>query len=68
MNADEEDQGSSFWHRSGGERYLEGSDRGRDGIIDSINGHEFEQTPGDGEGEGNLACYSPWGHKESDTT
>jgi len=33
-----------------------------------LNGHEFEQTPGDGEGLGSLACYSPWGHKESDTT
>ena len=26
-----------------------------------INGHEFEQTPGDGEGQGSLACCSPWG-------
>ena len=33
-----------------------------------LNRHEFEQTPGDGEGEGSLACCSPWGHKESDTT
>ena len=32
------------------------------------NGHEFEQTPKDGEGQGSLACCSPWGHKESDTT
>ena len=32
------------------------------------NEHEFEQTPGDGEGQGNLACCSPRGHKESDTT
>ena len=31
-------------------------------------GHEFEQTPEDGEGQGSLACCSPWGHKESDTT
>ena len=30
--------------------------------------HEFEQTPGNGEGQGSLAYYSPWGHKESDTT
>ena len=27
-----------------------------------------EQTPGDGEGQGSLVCYSPWGHKELDTT
>ena len=33
-----------------------------------LNGPEFEQTPGDGEGQGNLACCSPWGHRESDTT
>ena len=33
-----------------------------------LNGHEFEQTPGDSEGQGSLVCCSPWGHKESDTT
>ena len=33
-----------------------------------LNGHEFEQTPGDGEGQRGLACCSPWGHKEPDTT
>ena len=33
-----------------------------------LNGHEFEQAPGDGEGQRNLECYSPWDHKESDTT
>ena len=33
-----------------------------------FNGHDFEQTPGDGEGQGSLLCYSPWGCKESDTT
>ena len=33
-----------------------------------LNGHEFEQTPGDGEGQGSLAWYSSWGHKESDMT
>ena len=33
-----------------------------------FNGHEFEQTQGDGEGQGSLACYSPWGHKKSDMT
>ena len=32
------------------------------------NGHELEQTPGDGEGQGSLACCSPWGQKELDTT
>ena len=33
-----------------------------------LNGHEFEQAPGDGEGQGGLACYSPWGCKELDMT
>ena len=33
-----------------------------------LDGHEFEQSPGDGEGQGRLACCSPWGCKELDTT
>ena len=33
-----------------------------------LNGHEFEQAPGDNEGKGSLVCCSPWGHKESDIT
>ena len=33
-----------------------------------LSGHESEQAPGDGEGQGSLACCSPWGHKELDTT
>ena len=33
-----------------------------------LNGPEFEQTPGESEGQGSLACCSPRGHKESDTT
>ena len=33
-----------------------------------LNGHESEQAPGDGEGQGSLARCSPWGHRESDTT
>ena len=33
-----------------------------------LNGHEFEQAPEDGEGQGSLACCSPWGRKESDKT
>ena len=32
------------------------------------NGLEFEQTPGDSEGQGSLACCSPWGCKELDMT
>ena len=33
-----------------------------------LNGHEFEQSLGDGEGQRSLACYSPWGYEELDTT
>ena len=33
-----------------------------------LNGHEFEQTPEDGEGQGSLACCSSWGGKELDMT
>ena len=33
-----------------------------------LNGHEFQQVPGDGEWQGSLVCCSPWGHKESETT
>ena len=33
-----------------------------------LNGHVFEQTPGDGYGQRGLACCSPWGHTELDTT
>jgi len=38
------------------------------GWHDSLNGHEFEQTLEESEGQGSLACYSPWGCKESDIT
>ena len=33
-----------------------------------LNGHEFEQTPGVGDGQACLVCYGSWGHKESDMT
>ena len=33
-----------------------------------LNGHEFEQAPGGGEGQGSLACCSSWGRKELDMT
>ena len=37
-------------------------------MVGWLNGHEFEQAPGDGEGQGSLACCSPRGRKESDMT
>ena len=33
-----------------------------------LNGHEFEQASGDGEGQKSLVCCSPWYYRESDTT
>ena len=38
------------------------------GWCHRLNGHEFEQTLGGGDGQGSLPCCSPWGRKESDTT
>ena len=49
---------------------IEGRRRTEDEMIGwhhQLNGHEFEQAPGDGEGQGSLVCR-PWGGKESDTT
>ena len=53
-----------------------GKDRRQKGMTENemvgwhyqLNGHEFEQAPGDGEGQGSLACCSPWGHKQLDMT
>ena len=55
-----------------------GKDRGQEekeaiggemvGWHHQLNEHEFEQTPGGGEGQGSLACCSSWGHKDLDTT
>ena len=43
--------------------------RGWDGWMASLTQwHEFAKTPGDSEGQGNLVCCSPWGHKELDAT
>ena len=38
------------------------------GWYHRLNGRDFEQTLGDSEGQGSLACCSPWGREESDTT
>ena len=61
---------------------LEKTDAGKDGRLKEkgttedkmagwhhcLNAHEFEQAPGDGKGQGSLACCSQCGRKESDTT
>ena len=50
----------------------EGDDRRRDGWMvgwcHQFNGHEFERALGDGEGQGSVACCSPCGQKQLDTT
>ena len=55
-----------WWERlkAGGE----GDNRGWVAWHHWLNGHEFGQTPGVGDGQGGLACCGPWGCKESDTT
>ena len=51
---------------------IEGRRSGREdemvGWHHRLNGLEFEQTPGVGDGQGSLECHSPWGHKKSDPT
>ena len=47
----------------------EGDNRGWDGWMHhQLDGHEFEWTPGTGDGQGGLECCNSWGRKESDTT
>ena len=38
------------------------------GMHHQLNGHEFEQVSGAGDGQGSLACCSPWHHKQLDMT
>ena len=38
------------------------------GWYHRLNGHEFEQTPGDSKGQASLACCSPWSRNKLDTT
>ena len=47
---------------------IEGGRRRRQQRMRWLDGHEFEEVPGVGGGQGILACCSPWGHKESATT
>ena len=43
-------------------------EKGMVGWHHRLNGHEFEQALGAGDGQGSLACCSPWDHKELDMT
>ena len=47
---------------------IEGKRRGTEDEHHQLNGHEFEQTLGDSEGQGRLACCSPWDCRESGPT
>ena len=38
------------------------------GWLSQLKGHKFGESLGGSEGQGSLACHSPWGHRESDTT
>ena len=58
------DAGKYWGQEKGAQRMRQLRDRG----WDQLNGHEFEQTPGDSEGQESLVCSSPWGLKELDTT
>ena len=51
-----------------GQKEKEVTDDEMVGWHHQFNGHESEQTPGDGEGQGNLACCSPQSGKESEVT
>ena len=50
-------------HRLDGQEFEQALD-GQE-FEQALDGQEFEQALGDGEGQGSLACCSPWGHKES---
>ena len=54
--------------KDGGQGEKVSTEDERVGKPHQFNGHEFEQTLGDSEGQGSLACCSPWGSKESDMT
>ena len=49
-------------------KYVKGKLDEMVGWHHGLDGHEFDQALGVGDGQGSLACYSPWGCKESDTT
>ena len=51
-----------------GRRWRQQKMRWLDGYHHHLNGHEFEQALGVGDGQGSLACCSPWGPKKMDTT
>ena len=80
---DAEDEAPKLWRPDAKSQFVgKGPDAGKDwgqeekgatedvmvGWHYQLNGHEFEQTPGDSGGQRNLACCRPWSHKESELT
>ena len=60
--------GSTGKKQSQVERLKKGAEDKMVGWHHQLNGQEFEQTPGDSEGQASLVCCSPWGRKELDMT
>ena len=54
--------------KDGGQKEKRATEDEMVGGHHQFSGHELGQTPGDGEGQGSLACYSPWACKESNMT
>ena len=65
------DVGEHFWELTHVQDGMQEKGTTEDEMVEWhhwLNGHEFEQTPGIGDGQGNLVCCSPWGCEESDMT
>ena len=56
----------TYWKRPWCWEWLKAGGEGDDRWHQWLNGHDLEQTQGDGKGQENLVCYSPWGRKELD--
>ena len=63
LTGEDPDAGKDWWQEENGTTEDE-----MVGWHQQLDGHEFEQAPGVGDGQGSLACCSPWGTKESDIT
>ena len=66
------DPGNNLWPREGERKTWDFltvlSSFSNPSLFMALSGHEFKQSPGVGDGQGGLACSSPWGRKEWDTT
>ena len=60
--------GHLMWRANAGKHWRQDKRAAEDEMVGWhhwLNGHEFEQTLGDSEGQGSLACCSPWGHSQT---